>query len=260
MTASTEAAKSGVRKNPVWSRDELILALDLYMRHRAVPPGKSSQEVVELSEFLNQASILLGAAESGTFRNANGVYMKLMNFRSIDPQFTSNGKVGLTRNNKDEAVVWEMFANDQNHLTEVATAIRQAVKDFGADTAMSEVDDPGLTEAEEGKILTRLHRVRERSRKLADQCKATALKTHGHLACEACEFIFTDKYGQAGAGMIEVHHSKPVHTLSAGAKTNIKDLVLLCANCHRVVHGSRKWLTLNELRATLNSVTRLDSK
>ena len=36
-------------KNPTWSRDELILALDLYVRFKGNPPGKASREVVELS-------------------------------------------------------------------------------------------------------------------------------------------------------------------------------------------------------------------
>jgi hypothetical protein len=37
------------RRNPVWSRDELILALDLYMRFRPTLPNKASAEVTELS-------------------------------------------------------------------------------------------------------------------------------------------------------------------------------------------------------------------
>ena len=36
-------------RNPSWSRDELILALDLYMRSKGNPPGKTAPEIVELS-------------------------------------------------------------------------------------------------------------------------------------------------------------------------------------------------------------------
>ncbi|RSV14514.1 HNH endonuclease [Sphingomonas sp. ABOLH] len=35
---------------------------------------------------------------------------------------------------------------------------------------------------------------------------------------------------------IEVHHVKPVHTLKPGSKVRLTDLVLLCANCHRMAH------------------------
>lgn len=40
-------------KNPTWIRDELILALDVYLRHSGNPPGKNSAEVAELSRQLN---------------------------------------------------------------------------------------------------------------------------------------------------------------------------------------------------------------
>lgn len=41
-------------RNPPWSRDELILALDLYMAHHPRLPPKDGPEVRELSEVLNR--------------------------------------------------------------------------------------------------------------------------------------------------------------------------------------------------------------
>jgi 5-methylcytosine-specific restriction enzyme A len=96
-------------RNPPWTRDELILALELYMRNRASPPGKASVEVQELSTTLNKLGIALGFAENNKFRNANGVYMKMMNFRRFDPEYSASGKVGLTRGNKDEEEVAGVF-------------------------------------------------------------------------------------------------------------------------------------------------------
>ena len=40
-------------RNPTWSRDELILTLDLYVQFKGNPPGKTSKEVTELSDLLN---------------------------------------------------------------------------------------------------------------------------------------------------------------------------------------------------------------
>jgi predicted HNH restriction endonuclease len=235
------------RRNLAWSRDELILALDLYLRHRASPPGKDSAEVNELSEFLNKMSVALARPVAETYRNANGVYMKLMNFRRFDPDYTIGGKVGLTRGNKDEALVWAEFSGDISRLHNVVAAIRLAIED-SQPGALSGMDEPDIIEAEEGRVLTRLHRIRERSRSLVDQCKKNALKKHGQLACEACGFDFSIKYGNLGAGLIEVHHTKPVHTLVDGDKTKLEDLALLCANCHRVVHSSRRWLTIQQVK------------
>ncbi len=37
-------------RNPTWERDELIVALDLYLRFRNALPGKASPEIAELSD------------------------------------------------------------------------------------------------------------------------------------------------------------------------------------------------------------------
>ncbi len=248
-TMSKGGEQAATRRNQAWSRDELILALDLYLRHHVSPPGKDSAEVSELSEFLNRMSVALGQSVTETFRNANGVYMKLMNFRRFDPDYTNDGKVGLTRGNKDEEVVWAEFSGDATRLSKIVAAIRLSVQDNPVGILGG--DEAGIEEAEEGRVLTRMHRYRERSRTLVDQCKKAALKKHGRLVCEACGFDFSVKYGSVGAGLIEVHHIKPVHTLSEGDKTKLEDLALLCANCHRVVHSSRKWLTVDQVKAAI---------
>ena len=61
-----------VQRNPVWSRDELILALDLYMRHRPSFPDDKHPDVIELSTFLNRLATS-ATTTSDNFRNANGV-------------------------------------------------------------------------------------------------------------------------------------------------------------------------------------------
>ena len=239
------------KSNPPWSRDELILALDLYLRNRASPPGKDSPEVNELSEFLNKMGQALGLAETETYRNANGVYMKMMNFRRFDAEYTKDGKVGLTRGNKDEEVVWREFSADQVRLVTVASAIRATIEKHSGDHELGGPDEPDIQEAEEGRVLTRLHRIRERNRKLIEAKKKAALKRHGHLFCEACGFDFSQKYGPTGDGLIDVHHTTPVHTLSQGDITRLEDLALLCANCHRVVHSSRRWLTIDQVKGLI---------
>jgi hypothetical protein len=50
------------RRNPTWLRDELILALDVYLRYAGNPPPKGSAEIAELSETLNRLGRYLGIA------------------------------------------------------------------------------------------------------------------------------------------------------------------------------------------------------
>ena len=80
-------------KNPPWQRDELILALDLYVRHGGRYLSDTHPEVVTLSHVLNALPIHAGSRAEG-YRNPNGVSMKLLNFRRFDGR--QAGK-GLTR-------------------------------------------------------------------------------------------------------------------------------------------------------------------
>jgi 5-methylcytosine-specific restriction enzyme A len=234
-------------RNPPWSRDELILALDLYMTNPSSPPSKISREVGELSDVLNDLGSQLSGNRQATYRNPNGVYMKMMNFRRFDPDFAAQGRVGLTRGNRLEEEVWNEFASDRDRLRSVAASIKATLRSTELrKEAFAAQDD--VEEAEEGRLLTRLHRTRERNRKLVDTRKRQALEAHGTLACEACGFDFEKTYGERGRGYIEAHHTKPVHTLAEGGKTRLEDLALLCANCHRMVHARRPWLTIERLK------------
>ena len=100
----------------------------------------------------------------------------------------------------------------------------------------------------EGRLITRLHLARERNRTLIKRKKASFLKQHGRLFCEACGFDFAEAYGRRGEDFIECHHTRPIAFLAPGDVTKLSDLVLLCANCHRMVHVRAPWLSLPELR------------
>jgi 5-methylcytosine-specific restriction enzyme A len=176
--------------------------------------------------------------------------MKVMNFRRFDPVYIAQGKKGLQRGNQLEEEVWNDFANNPERLAQAANTIRLVVTNGQIPVAADE-DDDEVAEAEEGRILTRLHRSRERSRELIEKKKASVLKVHACLKCEACAFDFKATYGLRGARFIEAHHIKPVHTLVPGSKTRLEDLVLLCSNCHRMVHVQRPWLSVQELKQIL---------
>jgi hypothetical protein len=112
-------------------------------------------------------------------------------------------------------------------------------------------DDESVTEAEEGKILIQQHRRRERNPQLAKKKKQQVLRRHGHLACEVCGFVYQQRYGERGKGFIECHHTKPVSTLTEGQKTSLDDLAVVCANCHRMIHASKPWLSIQDLKNLL---------
>jgi|SRR5471030_315643 len=234
-------------RNPAWSREELILALHLYLKFRPKLPSKSGEDVKLLSQQLND--LASSSSSFSTFRNVNGVYMKIMNFMSIDPDYVMRGKSGLTRNNKDEQLVWNLFANDEVLRSATASSILAFVA-APAETPLMSNDDvvDEFIEAEEGRLLTRIHRTRERNKQLVRKFKQHVRATRGGLVCEGCGLEAADKYGIEFADVMDVHHRRPLHTLQPDDKTNFSDLALLCASCHRIVHSRRKWLSVEQLQ------------
>lgn len=232
-------------KNPPWTRDELILALDLYFRHHPNQISNSHAEVKKLSEILNALPIHRNRPDAAKFRNENGVYTKLCNFLRFDPDYPGKG---LTHGNSQEKAVWEEFANDQGRLKQVASAIRQRVDVKTAKTELLATVEPDEDEFPEGRILFREHRARERNHALVKAAKNRFLKSDGRLACQACGFVFKDKYGVLGEGYIECHHVIAVSELKPNSKTKLSDIALLCSNCHRMVHRRRPSLSMDELK------------
>ena len=229
-----------------WSRDELILALDVYFKVAPGTPGPNLPIVRKLSALLRGAQFQPVAPASDNFRSPASVVMKLMNFRSIDPTY---GGKGLTAGGRLDQSVWQDFATDPKRLSVVANAIRTA-----AYTPPELGDEGVLIEAEEGAILSRMHRVRERDPRLTRRKRNAVLSACGRLTCEVCSFDFGAVYGDLGKDYIECHHRRPLSDLPHARRTRLEDLALLCANCHRMIHARRPWLTVEKLKDMFLSV------
>lgn len=240
--------KNAKRRNPPWNRDELILALDLYLRFEGNPPGKTSSQVQELSELLNKMSAKLSTEGDDRFRNPSGVYMKMMNFRRLDDRFDG---AGLARGGKLEETIWREYADQPEQLSKAANLIRDHVESSGSLLPI-DVDEDDDYEADESRVIMRAHKSRERDRTLVRRKKDLVRKKLGKLACEACGFDFEATYGERGGDYIECHHTKPVSELAPGEKTTVADLALVCSNCHRMIHRRAPMLSIDELRKMLN--------
>jgi 5-methylcytosine-specific restriction endonuclease McrA len=104
----------------------------------------------------------------------------------------------------------------------------------------------------EGEEKLAIHKNRERNYKLINQKKAEFKTSHnGKLYCEACGLNFEEVYGEYGKDFIEVHHIIPISESVENRKTKLEDLVLLCSNCHRMVHHRRPWLNKDQLKSLL---------
>lgn len=244
MPSVNAARLDGRKRNPTWTRDELILALDLYFRINPLHTNKENPEIRSLSELLNALPIHHVSVKSGNFRNPTGVYMELCNFLRFDPNYSGKG---LKRGAKLQEDVWNEFAADLPRLRRTAEAIRQNYQS----ALLSGEEDRGETEDEEypeGKILFKLHKVRERNATLIKKKKQRVLEKTGSLACEVCGFDFNKVYGALGYGFAECHHVLPVSSLPPEYQTKLSDLAIVCANCHRMLHRGQRCLSIAGLQ------------
>ena len=81
---------------------------------------------------------------------------------------------------------------------------------------------------------------RSRERKLRDAKVKAVLKAKGNISCEVpgCGFDFFKTYGEPGREYVQVHHLLPLGKRGgASAVTPMSELVLVCANCHVMIHN-----------------------
>ena len=106
-------------RNPNWTRDELILALELYFKLDRRSMSDQDPLIVELVQFLKTQAPHSAQLHA---RSQDSIYLKLCNFMLLDP----NEPSGLDAGSKLDQVVWDEFADDHAKLKKAAKAIRES--------------------------------------------------------------------------------------------------------------------------------------
>ena len=86
----------------LWTKDELILAFNLYLK---LPFGKmhrSNPDIINLAELID--------------RTPSSIAMRLVNFASIDPYHQERGVSGLSGGVKQCQPIWDEFNNNREEL------------------------------------------------------------------------------------------------------------------------------------------------
>lgn len=237
--------KGSMARNPPWSTDELVLALDLYFQSGGWIDD-TDPRVIELSGVLN--GLPHHAGDPTTFRNPNGVSMKLANFLPFDPAYTGEG---LRRGGKRDEEVFEAWKDRRDELHQLAESIR---------TGVATAKLPATVETDEGRpegelVLTE-HRRRERDPKLARQRKQQMLDTEGQLRCEVCDLSTThaqQRYGTDLGDVFECHHRIPLGSVIGTRRTRKADLAIVCPLCHRALHRLFPMPAVEQMRQQLRA-------
>jgi len=235
-------------RNPKWHRDEVILALDLYYSLESGQMSASNPNVIELSKILNRLPIHISRPDEVKFRNANGVNLKLGNFKHYDPDYEGEGLKGGSK--LDKEVLNEFYGNRKS-LKSIANKIKATVENASIVNKLYNIpneEDEDFHSVKEGKVIYKLHKLRERDSKINKKKKDDYLKKFGKLNCEVCDFDFHNFYGELGKGFIEAHHRIPLSDIDGESKTELKDLALVCSNCHRMLHRKIDTMSINDLK------------
>lgn len=107
-------------------------------------------------------------------------------------------------------------------------------------------------EAIEGQRKLAKHLRIERNSTLIKKIKQVAIDANPYLNCKVCGFSFYKKYGDVGLGFIEAHHIIQLSDREDEKVTSQKDIILVCSNCHRMLHRDEK-MNVEKLRKLIDS-------
>lgn len=152
-------------RNPKWSREELILALELYHSADGKLLDDKDERVIRLSEDLAKLSATV--SRNPTYRNPNGVSMKLANFSRFDARYLDKGRAGLQRGGKADEEIWNEFYGDHDRLNAEAMRISELIVSSEDNTAPSHLGtgQPALFAELYPEILDQTHELFKGGRK-----------------------------------------------------------------------------------------------
>lgn len=219
--------------NPHWSKDETILALELYFK---VGGNLSSQHeglVADLSNYLRSAPFHEGKKKNDTYRNVEGVSFKVQNLRAA-----ATGK-GLKNVSKIDREVWQELGDKPELVSALAKEIKANVQLIVASEQQSEAVDYIDREYLEGDIKHKAHRHRERHPKLRKDL-LNKRRLQANVACDICGYDGRGLPEEIIESAFEAHHVKPLQESDGQQSTKLSDMSLLCATCHRLLHRLMK--------------------
>lgn len=239
-------------KNPAWTKEEIILALDLYFKkiNSGASFNRTEPEIIELSYLLRLANFHPDNTKSENFRSVDSIVFKLNNIMYID-----KGK-GAKNHSDLDLSTYQEFVNDRTNLTILAKKIRTKIFEKTL-IKNKEIEEDFNTEVQKSKIMSeeelksipntieisknvKNYNYFKRNSKLS---KTVLFKSD--YKCEACN-VKTFKSKSGMPNYVEAHHLIPINQQyndifkmeykmykSLDIECNI---VSLCPNCHAKFH------------------------
>ena len=190
------------RRRPVGSRVGPGRADPCARRVSSGPRARNDEKdpaLHDLSETLRSLPIHTDRPDPDRFRNLNSVYLKLQNFKAIDPEYTGRGLTGLTAGglagSKRSGTATGRIPSCSRwprrfELTPTFAGRIRSCRFWTTRAGTSRLKKVGFY---------RTHRWRERDPTRAEE-EGTGAERRGLLKCEVCGFDFAATYGDHGQG------------------------------------------------------------
>lgn len=239
---------------------------DIYSNMRKVSPGDI---IFHLDQDSNEFVGYSEVADSFNHIQINGINHYSIDLENFKPFDNSINVDNFLTNQNNQTLLTQIKTIEHKEVFYQTRNNQFYIKQGGYLTNLDErivelidpnIDykplDPIIDDEEksfpEGKIKYRLHKHKERSKKLIKLAKNNFKQNNnGRLFCQVCNFDFVKKYGPIGEGFIEAHHMLPISEIDEHHETDINDIILLCSNCHRMIHRKRPWLSINNLQSLI---------
>lgn len=223
-----EIVATAKKTNPNWTREELILALDLYFNLDQGQMHKGHPDVIKVSNELRALNIHQEIPDEKEFRNPSGIARRLGNFKTMDSGY--KGK-GLPNSGKLAKQVFNEFANRKDKLKKEADLIRQLY--------LRPKNEASIVSEPKGKYKSdfffQFHKNRETDPMVMKVKKEMVLTATKNLKCEVCGFDSLSFYGEIGNDLMEIHYNKDLKSEPGFESSEMNDFVIVCSNCHKAL-------------------------
>ena len=219
--------------NASFTRDEVILALDVLYSSGDQRLTAESRAITDLSELLNRLPIHAQSSRREIFRNPSGVLNQIISFRRSYEKGVKDKNVG--------AIFYEIadeYENRHNELHLISLAIQRNLDLYDNLSFGSDWETNGFPE---GALLGHLHRIIEARdyNKVArdERCRICGIETNEVYNCNR--------------NILTIHLLVPITDLDAHKRYGASDYITVCPNCHEALHAYRPWLGREDYEAIL---------
>ena len=127
--SAVQWVRSEKRRNPDWTEEETLLALEAYFRLRPRYPRADDEVIEELSSLLRSYALQRGVTGEVSFRNPHGVSRKVAKFRAAERGRPPSDVRGADL----EAEVWARYHGDAAEVSAAAAELRRRIYQADAD-------------------------------------------------------------------------------------------------------------------------------